>query len=118
MVNLSSFVKYHALNSPERVAISYEGSYLTYQELSYRIERLAGFLLNKDLEPNDVVAVLMKNSPAFIEIAFAVSHIGAIFLPINYRLASKIPDSLHDTLYMIVATHWEVAKKVIPEQPE
>ena len=89
MVNLSSFVKYHALNSPERVAISYEGSYLTYQELSYRIERLAGFLLAKDLDPNDVVAVLMKNSPAFIEIAFAVSHIGAIFLPINYRLASK-----------------------------
>ena len=37
--------------------------------------------------PNDVVAVLMKNSAAFLDIAFATSHIGAIFLPINYRLA-------------------------------
>src|SRR5207245_3889440 len=32
-------------------------------------------------------AVLMKNSAAFLELAFAVSHIGAVFLPINYRLS-------------------------------
>ncbi len=38
--------------------------------------------------PDDVVAVLMKNSAAFLDIAFAASHIGAIFLPINYRLAA------------------------------
>ena len=30
----------------------------------------------------------MKNSAAFLDIAFAASHIGAIFLPINFRLAS------------------------------
>ena len=30
----------------------------------------------------------MKNSAAFLEIAFAASHIGAVFLPINFRLAS------------------------------
>ena len=37
---------------------------------------------------DDVIAVLMKNSAAFLDIAFAASHIGAIFLPINFRLAS------------------------------
>ena len=30
----------------------------------------------------------MKNSAAFLEIAFAVSHLGAVFLPINFRLAA------------------------------
>ena len=30
----------------------------------------------------------MKNSPAFLEVAFAISHLGGIFLPINYRLSS------------------------------
>jgi len=30
----------------------------------------------------------MKNSPAFLELAFAVSHLGAVLLPINFRLAS------------------------------
>jgi fatty-acyl-CoA synthase len=35
-----------------------------------------------------VVAVLMKNSTAFLELVFATSHIGAVFLPINYRLSA------------------------------
>ena len=38
--------------------------------------------------PDDVVAVLMKNSAAFLELVFAASHIGAVFLPINYRLSA------------------------------
>jgi len=37
----------------------------------------------------DVVAVLMKNSAAFIEIALAASHAGAVLLPINFRLAAE-----------------------------
>jgi acyl-CoA synthetase (AMP-forming)/AMP-acid ligase II len=35
-----------------------------------------------------VVAVLMKNSTAFLELVFATSHIGAVFLPIKYRLSA------------------------------
>ena len=30
----------------------------------------------------------MKNSTAFLELVFAASHIGAVFLPINYRLSA------------------------------
>src|SRR5258708_38535222 len=36
----------------------------------------------------DGVAAVMKNSAAFLDTAFAASHIGAVFLPINFRLAS------------------------------
>src|SRR5690606_18245079 len=35
-----------------------------------------------------VVALVMKNSPAFLELTFAVSHLGAVLLPVNYRLAA------------------------------
>ena len=31
---------------------------------------------------------MMKNSAAFLELAFATSHLGAVFLPINFRLAA------------------------------
>ena len=34
-----------------------------------------------------MVALLMKNSAAFLELSFAISHLGAVSLPINYRLA-------------------------------
>ena len=30
----------------------------------------------------------MKNSAAFLELAFAASYLGAVFLPVNYRLAA------------------------------
>src|SRR3546814_4475307 len=31
----------------------------------------------------------MKNSAAFLEIACAVSHVGAVFLPVNFRLSTS-----------------------------
>ena len=53
-----------------------------------RIEVTAGWLAARAIEPGDVVALLMKNSAAFIELTFATSHLGAVSLPINYRLAA------------------------------
>ena len=38
--------------------------------------------------PDIAVAVLMKNSAAFIEIALATGYLGAVLLPINYRPAA------------------------------
>lgn len=87
MVNLSSFIRYHALRTPERIALAFKDQRITYAEFLRRIETTAGFLAARGVNPNDIVAVLMKNSAAFIELAFAVSHIGAVLLPINFRLA-------------------------------
>jgi fatty-acyl-CoA synthase len=88
MVNLSSFIRFHATRAPERIAIAFKDQQITFAELLRRIERTAGFLAAQGIGPDDVVAVVMKNSAAFLELAFAVSHLGAIFLPINFRLAA------------------------------
>src|SRR5882724_9323372 len=88
MINLSSFIAFHARRTPERCALKYRGEEISYAAFDGRIRSVGGWLSSVGIGPNDVVAVLMKNSPAFLDIAFAASHIGAIFLPINYRLAS------------------------------
>ena len=88
MVNLSSFIRYHASRTPDRTAIIFKEQRITYAEFLRRVETTAGFLSARGIGPEDVVAVFMRNSAAFLEIAFAVSHIGAIFLPINFRLAT------------------------------
>ena len=88
MINLSVFVKYHADRSPERVALIYDGQRITYPELYDRIESMARYLAHKGVGEGDIVSVFMKNSAAFFEIAFASSYLGAIFLPINFRLAA------------------------------
>ena len=87
MINLSSFIAFHARQTPERGALKYRGEEISYAAFDRRIRTVGGWLVARGIGADDVVAVLMKNSAAFLDIAFAVSHIGAIFLPINYRLA-------------------------------
>src|SRR5215470_3956945 len=88
MVALSSFIQFHARRTPERVALIYQDDRITYADLMHRIATAAGWLAARGVGPGDVVALLMKNSPAFIELTFALSHLGAVSLPINYRLAA------------------------------
>ncbi|MFG1210234.1 AMP-binding protein [Xanthobacter flavus] len=88
MINLSSFVAYHAKCDPAREAVLYCGARITYGELIDRAERVAGWLKGRGIGAGDVVAVLMKNSAAFLDLALATSHAGGVFLPINFRLSA------------------------------
>jgi fatty-acyl-CoA synthase len=87
MINLSSYIAFHARQTPERCALKYRGEETSYAVFHQRIEIVGGWLASRGIGADDVVAVLMKNSAAFLDVAFAVSHIGAIFLPINFRLS-------------------------------
>jgi fatty-acyl-CoA synthase len=87
VVNLSSFILLHAARTPDRPAVSYQGETASYSAFAERVTRLAGWLEAQGVGEDVVVAALMKNSMAFLELAFAVSHVGGVFLPINFRLA-------------------------------
>ena len=89
MINLSSFIRYHAERSPDSTALVYREQRISYAQFAQRIERVGGWLVEQGVGPGDIVAVLMKNSTAFLEIAFATSHVGAVLLPINYRLSEE-----------------------------
>ena len=92
MANLSRCVRHHALRDPDRAALVYEGNTLTYGQLWQRIGRLAGLLLVRGVLPGERVALLMKNSAAFVELALAISHVGAVLVPINFRLSGDEVD--------------------------
>ncbi|UGY04555.1 AMP-binding protein [Bradyrhizobium quebecense] len=88
MINLSSFIAFHARRTPDRCALKYRGEDVSYADFDLRIRQVGSWLATRGIAPGDVVAVLMKNSTAFLELVFATSHIGAVFLPINYRLSA------------------------------
>jgi fatty-acyl-CoA synthase len=87
MINLPSFIAFHARRTPDRCAVKFRGEDISYAAFDGRIRRVAGWLVSKGIGADDVVALLMKNSAAFLELVFATSHIGAVLLPINYRLS-------------------------------
>jgi fatty-acyl-CoA synthase len=89
MINLSSFIAFHARRTPDRCALKYRGEDVSYAEFDGRTRRVGGWLASRGIRAGDVVAVLMKNSTAFLELVFAASHVGAVFLPINYRLSAE-----------------------------
>ena len=71
---------------PRKCAILSEGKTFSYAELDGRINRLSHFLLRLAVKKGDRVAVLLSNCHQYIEAFFALSKIGAILVPLNYRL--------------------------------
>ncbi len=70
----------------------------TFGELNARANRVANALLDAGVTPGDRVATLLKNSVEFVETYFAVAKIGAVMVPVNWRLvAAEIAYILSDS---------------------
>jgi fatty-acyl-CoA synthase len=87
-MNLSNVIAHHAERFPDRLALSYEDDEITYGDLVARTQRTAGVLRESGIERGDVLAVLLHNAPSFIDVMCACAHLGAIFMPLNWRLAA------------------------------
>ncbi len=92
---------------------------LTYGEMGERVARLANALLSMDLGQGDRVCVLSPNSHFFLESFFATSWIGAILVPLNYRLvAADHQYILNHAGVKAVFVDWEYVSVVDEIRPE
>lgn len=62
---------------------------LSYEQLNARARRLANALAAAGVEPGHRVAAPVRNCPEFIEAFFATAKLGAIFVPIDFRLVAR-----------------------------
>ena len=84
------WLAHHARNQPERPCWTdlHSGRAFTFAEAEDRTRRLAAFLRRDcGVARGDRVAVLAMNSTDIMEIWCACAKIGAVFLPLNWRLA-------------------------------
>jgi len=72
--------------SGDRLAIVNRHRRFTYREFNRRCNRLANALRDSGVRPGDRVSSLLQNGHEQLELIFAVAKLGAIFLPINFRL--------------------------------
>jgi fatty-acyl-CoA synthase len=88
-MNIAWWVKRWSELHPHKTAIIFEGNRISYLELHQRVNRACCWLQSLGIEKGDRVAVMLSNSPEFLELFLACSRMGAIFVPVNYRLASQ-----------------------------
>ena len=103
-MNIGDWVRKWAAIQSHKTAIISEESTLTYEELSTRANQLANLLRKRGTQKGDRVAVLLYNSKEYVEILLALSTIGAILVPLNWRLSGSelefiLKDSEPDTLF-------------------
>ncbi|GAM96790.1 O-succinylbenzoic acid--CoA ligase [alpha proteobacterium U9-1i] len=74
--------------TPEHVAFidALSGRMITYAELDDRASRLAGVFSARGIAAEDRVAILCRNRIEFFEALFAVAKLGAILVPLNWRM--------------------------------
>ncbi len=86
---ISQILHRRALLSPDNKALTFGDRTLSYAQLSDRVKRLAAALQSQGIEAGQVVGYLGLNHSALLETFFAASTIGAVFLPLNFRLTAK-----------------------------
>jgi len=80
---------------PEREAVIDGDLRFTYEQFFSRCDRWSNALLSLGVKQGDRVAYIAPNTHAMLESFYAIPQIGAICVPINYRLTPK------DFVYLI-----------------
>jgi acyl-CoA synthetase (AMP-forming)/AMP-acid ligase II len=86
MQNIGSLLTLNASRYPENIAMRFRDEALSYLELNQRANRLAHGLLSLGVAQGDRVGLMFYNSPQFVALFFATVKIGAVAVPINFRL--------------------------------
>jgi long-chain acyl-CoA synthetase len=86
---LRDILEHNARNHPERVAVSASDGEVAWRELRDRVRRLAASLRAAGVARGDHVAVLFPSSVRYVELLFAVTHLGAVLVPLNHLLIAR-----------------------------
>lgn len=84
------WVAYHAAHRPDAMALGCveDGRSLTWSELDTRVGRIADVLRHLGVGMGDRVAAIAENDPRVFETQFAAMRLGALFVPLNWRLTT------------------------------
>jgi fatty-acyl-CoA synthase len=87
-MDLSDLINRNARFAPIKPALRYQGQSWTYSYFAERIDALARAMKTRlGVHRGDRVAVLAQNSPDYLALLYACARLGAMLVPLNWRLA-------------------------------
>src|SRR6478672_5244707 len=97
-----------------RTALAPGGTRLSFSELEDRVKGIAAALSAHGFNAGDRLALLLPNSPEYIELVYACSWLGVTAVPINARLsAAEIDRVLLDAKPRGLVRHSSLPKPVV-----
>jgi len=128
--DLAARVERWAEHRPDAVAVAFEGVEHTYRAFTDQVAATAGWLADAGVGEGDRVAWLGPNRPVALRLMLGCSWLGAIYLPLNSRLAPPehrwILNHAEPSLLAVDSTFERHAEsvgagceiRVVPDEPE
>lgn len=91
--NLARMLRLNAVRFAESDALVFEGRRWTYAELNGAVNALAAGLYAQGTRRGSRIAIVANNVPEFLILSLAMTRLGAVFVPLNYRLTA--PELAH-----------------------
>ena len=113
---LGAWLAKRRLKTPGKTALIYgDDTRITYRELADGADRVSAMLWSRGVRTGDSVAYIGENSPEFIEVLFGAVQLGAVFVPLNTRLAPpEISHVLTDCAARVLIHDPEFTDRVAP----
>jgi long-chain acyl-CoA synthetase len=88
-MNIASLIEQSCKENADKFCAVDGDIRLTYGEMEERANRLARALVEMGVEPGDRVGIFLTNCFQYIEMFYAITKIGAVFVSLNFRLRGK-----------------------------
>ena len=82
-------LEHHAARTPDKPIAVHDDEVVSYRAMAARSSAVAAGLATRGVGGGDVVALLSYNNVEFLATIFAANHLGAVAMPINWRLAAE-----------------------------
>lgn len=90
---------------PHKTAVIFKDEKISFSDLDLMANRLANKLQGLDIKKGDRVAIVLPNSPQWVVAYFAVMRLGAIGVPLDFRLkVDELLPVLKDAQIKVVVT--------------
>ncbi|MBL8480019.1 MAG: long-chain fatty acid--CoA ligase [Sterolibacteriaceae bacterium] len=87
-MSVANWISDNAGRIPDKTAIRFSGRDISYAGFSAMVERIAAALAASGVKRGDCVSFLGFNRPEMLALLFSCARLGALFMPLNWRLAA------------------------------
>ncbi len=115
---LAALFEAQAARRPHKIAVSFPGSQLTYQELNQQANQLAHYLRQLGIRHHTPVAIFLQRSPEMIVATLAIIKAGGAYVPLDpTHPAERLAFMLADTGAPILLTNSVLAAQISSHLP-